>query len=60
MEKIVIDIYSFSKLRKNGCASVNKMDALYAKASGDVGLSFASERCIIIKNFVEGMLGQYI
>ena len=40
MEKIATDIYTFEKLRKNGFTYVDKTDALYAMASGDVGNRF--------------------
>ncbi len=40
MEKIATDIYTFSELRKNGFTYVDKTDALYAMASGDVGKQF--------------------
>ena len=40
MEKIATDIYTFGKLRKNGFTYVDKTDALYAMASGDVGNQF--------------------
>ena len=40
MEKIATDIYTFEKLRKNGFTYVDKTDALYAMASGDVGNQF--------------------
>ena len=40
MEKIATDIYTFAKLRKNGFTYVDKTDALYAMASGDVGNQF--------------------
>ena len=40
MEKIATDIYTFSELRKNGFTYVDKTDALYVMASGDVGKQF--------------------
>ncbi len=40
MEKIATDIYTFSELRKKGFTYVDKTDALYAMASGDVGKQF--------------------
>ena len=40
MEKVATDIYTFAKLRKNGFTYVDKTDALYAMASGDVGNQF--------------------
>ena len=40
MEKIATDIYTFSELRKNCFTYVDKTDALYAMASGDVGKQF--------------------
>ena len=40
MEKIATDIYTFEKFRKNGFTYVDKTDALYAMASGDVGNQF--------------------
>ena len=40
MEKIATDIYTFEKLRKNSFTYVDKTDALYAMASGDVGNQF--------------------
>ena len=40
MEKVATDIYTFSELRKNGFTYVDKTDALYAMASGDVGKQF--------------------
>ena len=40
MEKIATDIYTFAELRKNGFTYVDKTDALYAMASGDVGKQF--------------------
>ena len=40
MEKVATDIYTFEKLRKNGFTYVDKTDALYAMASGDVGNQF--------------------
>lgn len=38
--KNATDIYTFSKLRNNGFTYVDKTDALYAMASGDVGEQF--------------------
>ena len=40
MEKVATDIYTFAELRKNGFTYVDKTDALYAMASGDVGKQF--------------------
>ena len=40
MEKIATDIYTFAELRKKGFTYVDKTDALYAMASGDVGKQF--------------------
>ena len=40
MEKIATDIYTFSELRKNGFTYVDKTDALYDMASGEVGKQF--------------------
>ena len=40
MEKIATDIYTFSELRKKGFTYVDKTDALYAMASGEVGKQF--------------------
>ena len=40
MEKVATDIYTFEKLRKNGFTYVDKTDALYAMASGEVGKQF--------------------
>ena len=40
MEKVATDIYTFSELRKNGFTYVDKTDALYAMASGEVGKQF--------------------
>ena len=40
MEKIVTDIYTFSELRSEGFTYVDKTDALYAMASGEVGKQF--------------------
>ncbi len=40
MEKVATDIYTFEKLRKNGFTYVDKTDALYAMASGDIGSQF--------------------
>ena len=40
MEKVATDIYTFSELRKKGFTYVDKTDALYAMASGDVGKQF--------------------
>ena len=40
MEKLATDIYTFEKLRTQGFVYVDKTDALYAMASGDVGEQF--------------------
>ena len=40
MEKIATDIYTFAELRNKGFTYVDKTDALYAMASGDVGKQF--------------------
>ena len=40
MEKVATDIYTFSELRKKGFTYVDKTDALFAMASGDVGQQF--------------------
>ena len=40
MEKIATDIYTFAELRKKGFTYVDKTDALYVMASGDVGKQF--------------------
>ena len=40
MEKIATDIYTFLELRKKGFTYVDKTDALYSMASGDVGKQF--------------------
>ena len=40
MEKVATDIYTFAELRKKGFTYVDKTDALYAMASGDVGKQF--------------------
>ena len=40
MEKVATDIYTFSRLRKEGFSYVDKTDALYAMASGDAGAQF--------------------
>ena len=40
MEKIVTDIYTFSRLREEGFVYVDKTDALYAMASGEFGAQF--------------------
>jgi len=40
MEKVATDIYTFSELRNGGFTYVDKTDALYAMASGDVGKQF--------------------
>ena len=40
MEKIATDIYTFSRLREGGFTYVDKTDALYAMASGEVGAQF--------------------
>ena len=40
MEKVATDIYTFKKLRENGFTYVDKTDALYSMASGDVGSQF--------------------
>ena len=40
MEKVVTDIYTFSELRSEGFTYVDKTDALYAMASGEVGKQF--------------------
>ena len=37
MGKIVTDIYTFAELRNKGFTYVDKTDALYAMASGDMG-----------------------
>ena len=42
MEKIATDIYMFAELRNKGFTYVDKTDALYAMASGDVGKLFLS------------------
>ena len=40
MEKIATDIYTFPRLREDGFVYVDKTDALYAMASGEVGAQF--------------------
>lgn len=40
MEKIATDIYTFAELRNEGFSYVDKTDALYAMASGEVGKQF--------------------
>ena len=40
MEKISTDIYTFAELRNGGFTYVDKTDALYAMASGEVGAQF--------------------
>ena len=40
MEKVATDIYTFAELRKEGFTYVDKTDALYAMASGEVGAQF--------------------
>ena len=40
MEKVATDIYTFSRLREEGFTYVDKTDALYLMASGDVGAQF--------------------
>lgn len=40
MEKVATDIYPFEKLRKQGFVYVDKTDALYTMASGDMGEQF--------------------
>ena len=40
MEKVATDIYTFSYLRKNGFTYVDKTDALFTMASGEVGKQF--------------------
>ena len=40
MEKIATDIYTFAELRTKNFTYVDKTDALYAMASGDVGKQF--------------------
>ena len=40
MEKISTDIYTFAELRSEGFTYVDKTDALYAMASGEVGKQF--------------------
>ena len=40
MEKVATDIYTFSELRDGGFTYVDKTDALYAMASGEVGKQF--------------------
>jgi len=40
MEKITTDIYTFAELRNGGFTYVDKTDALYAMASGEVGKQF--------------------
>ena len=40
MEKVATDIYTFSRLREEGFTYVDKTDALYAMASGEVGKLF--------------------
>ena len=40
MEKIATDIYTFAELRNKGFTYVDKTDALYAMASGEVGKQF--------------------
>ena len=40
MEKIATDIYTFARLREDGFTYVDKTDALYAMASGEVGAQF--------------------
>ncbi|MBQ7190709.1 MAG: AAA family ATPase [Kiritimatiellae bacterium] len=40
MEKIATDIYTFSQLRNEGFTYVDKTDALFAMASGEIGKQF--------------------
>ena len=40
MEKVATDIYTFAELRTKGFTYVDKTDALYAMASGEVGKQF--------------------
>jgi hypothetical protein len=40
MEKVATDIYTFSRLRDDGFTYVDKTDALYTMASGEVGFQF--------------------
>ena len=40
MEKVATDIYTFGELRRGGFTYVDKTDALYAMASGEVGKQF--------------------
>ena len=40
MEKVATDIYTFSRLREDGFAYVDKTDMLYAMASGETGAQF--------------------
>ena len=40
MERIATDIYTFARLREDGFTYVDKTDALYAMASGEVGAQF--------------------
>ena len=40
MERVATDIYTFARLREDGFIYVDKTDALYAMASGEVGAQF--------------------
>ena len=40
MERVATDIYTFGELRRGGFTYVDKTDALYAMASGEVGKQF--------------------
>ena len=40
MEKVATDIYTFSQLRNEGFTYVDKTDALFAMASGEIGKQF--------------------
>ena len=40
MERVATDIYTFARLREDGFTYVDKTDALYAMASGEVGAQF--------------------
>ena len=40
MERVATDIYTFARLREDGFTYVDKTDALYVMASGDVGAQF--------------------
>ena len=40
MERVATDIFTFARLREEGFTYVDKTDALYAMASGEVGVQF--------------------